>query len=166
MDFNSLFILVICYVFIKVKEVFVEVVYNSMVIRFGSILCEGFIIIVMLRFKELVVSIFGIKEENVDFFSVQGVLKIFKVIDVCFVVYGSFYYVLERMIVILKNSRFSLVKVLEVFDVDVLIVGVDECLYEFCELGGCMNILIVNGEVEVIFVKGIFFVLIVVILIV
>lgn len=51
-----------------------------------------------------------------------------------------------------------------VFDVKVLVVGVDECLYEFCEFGGCINVLFVNGEVEVIFVKVMFFVFIVVIL--
>ena len=163
-DLNSLFTSVICDVFIKVKEVSAEAVHNSMAIRLGSISREGFITTVMPRFKESVASILGTKEENVDLFSVQDAPKTSKAIDVRFAAHGSPYYAQERMTAILKNSRPSLAKALEVFDVDVLIVGVDECLHEPCESGGCTNILIANGEVEVISVKGTSFASIVAIL--
>ncbi|KAJ7384983.1 Cadherins are calcium-dependent cell adhesion protein [Desmophyllum pertusum] len=68
------------------------------------------------------------------------------------------------MTAILKNSRPSLSKAMAAFEVVVLVVGVDECLYEPCESGGCTNVLIANGEVEVISVKGASFASIVAIL--
>ena len=163
-DFNSSFTSVICSVFIKVKEVSAEAVHNSMAIRLGGISREGFITAVMPRFKESVASILETNEDNVDLFSVQGAPKTSKAIDVRFAAHGSPYYAPERMAAVLKNSRPSLAKALEVFDVDVLIVGVDECLHEPCESGGCTNVLIANGEVEVISVKGTSFASIVAIL--
>lgn len=93
-------------------------------------------------------------------------MKNLNVIDVCFVVYGSLYYVFECMRVFFKNSWDVLVKVMKIFKVDIFFVGVDECLNEFCMLSGCINVLFVNGDVEVIFVKKIVFVLIIVVVVV
>ena len=163
-DFNSSFTSVICSVFIKVKEVSAEAIDNSMAIRLGGVSREGFITTVMPRFKESVASILKTNEDNVDLFSVQGAPKTSKAIDVRFAAHGSPYYAPERMTAILKNSRPSLAKAMEVFNVDVLVIGVDECLHEPCESGGCTNVLIANGEVEVISVKGTSFASIVAIL--
>ena len=163
-DFNSSFTSVICSVFIKVKEVSAEAVHNSMAIRLGSSSRERFVTTVMSRFKESVASILKTDEDNVDLFSVQAAPKISEAIDVRFAAHGSPYYAPERMTAILKNNRPSLAKALEVFDADVLVVGVDECLHEPCESGGCTNILIANGEVDVISVKGTSFASIVAIL--
>ena len=163
-DSNSSFTSVICSVFIKVKEVSAEAVENSMAIRLAGISREEFITTVLPRFKESVASILDTSEENVDLFSVQDAPKTAKAIDVRFAAHGSPYYAPERMTAILKNSRLSLSKAMEVFHVVVLVVGVDECLYEPCESGGCTNVLIANGEVEVISVKGTSFASIVAIL--
>lgn len=70
------------------------------------------------------------------------------------------------MRVFFKNSWDVLVKVMKIFKVDIFFVGVDECLNEFCKLSGCINVLFVNGDVEVIFVKKIVFVLIIVVVVV
>ena len=153
-DTNSSFTPVICSVFIKVKEVSAEAVHNSMAIRLGGISRKAFIITVLARFKESVASILRTNEDNVDLFSVQDAPKTAKAIDVRFAAHGSPYYAPERMTAILKNNRPSLAKALAAFDVKVLVVGVDECLHEPCESGGCTNHLLANGEVEVISLKG------------
>lgn len=163
-DSNSTFTSVICSVFIKVKEVTAEAVHNSIAIRLGGVSRGGFITTVLPRFKESLASILQTSEDNVDLFSVQDAPKTAKAIDVRFGAHGSPYYAPARMTAILKNSRPSLSKAMAAFDVVVLVVGVDECLYEPCESGGCTNVLIANGEVEVISVKGASFASIVAIL--
>lgn len=163
-DTNSSFKSVICSVFIKVKQVSAEAVHNSMAIRLGGVSCKTFVSSVLARFKESVGSILQTDEDNVDLFSVQDAPRAPRAIDVRFAAHGSPYYAPEKMIAILKNNRPSLVKAMAVFDVKVLAVGVDECLHEPCESGGCTNVLLANGEVEVISVKATSFASIVAIL--
>ena len=153
-DANSSFTEVICSVFIKVKEVTAEAVHNSMAIRLGGVSREGFITTVLPRFKESLASILQTDEENVDLFSVQNAPKTPNAIDVRFAAHGSPYYAPERISAILKNRRPVLAKATKTFDVKLLVIGVDECLYESCKSGGCTNVLVANGEVEVISVKG------------
>lgn len=153
-DVDSSFTEVICSVFIKVKEVTAEAVQNSMAIRLGGVSREGFVTTVLPRFKETLASILQTDEDNVDLFSVQSAPKTQNSIDVRFAAHGSPYYAPERMTAILKSSRPLLAKAVEIFAVNVLIIGVDECLYETCESGGCTNVLYANGEVEVISIKG------------
>ena len=153
-DAMSNFTAVICSVFIIVKEVSAEAVQNSIAIRLVGVSREGFVTTVLPRFKETLASILQTDEENVDLFSVQKAPKTPNAIDVRFAAHGSPYYVPEWMTTVIKNNRPVLVKATKPFDVNVLIVGVDECLYETCESGGCRNVLIANGEVDVISVKG------------
>lgn len=155
-DANSSFAEVICKVSIKVKEVTAEAVQNSMAIRLGGVSRERFIKTVLPSFKESIASILQTKDGHVtvDLFSVQNAPKTQKAIDVRFAAHGSPYYTPERMTALLKNNRSVLAKVLtNILKVDVLIIGVDECLHKTCESGGCSNVLIANGEVDVISVK-------------
>ena len=152
-DLGSVFEQVTCSVEIEVKEVTAEAVQNSMAIRLESVSREGFVTTILPRFKESVASILQTDEENVDLFSVQNAPKTTNAIDVRFAAHGSPYYAPERMTAILKNNRPNLAKAIKVFDVKILVIGVDECLYETCESGGCTNVLLANGDVEVISVK-------------
>ena len=153
-DANSSFTAVISSVFIKVKEVLADAVQNSMAIRLGGVSREGFVTTILPRFKETLASILQTDEENVDIFSVQNAPKTSNAIDVRFAAHGSPYYAPERMTALIKNNRPVLAKATKTFEVNVLTVGVDECLYETCASGGCTNVLIANGEVDVISVKG------------
>lgn len=153
-DANSSFTAVISSVFIKVKEVLADAVQNSMAIRLGGVSRERFVTTILPRFKETLASILQTDEENVDIFSVQNAPKTLNAIDVRFAAHGSPYYAPERMTAVIKNNWPVLAKATKTFDVNVSTVGVDECLYETCESGGCTNVLIANGEVDVISVKG------------
>ena len=152
-DSNSSFSEVVCSVFIKVKEVTAEAVQNSIAIRLGGVSREGFITTIQPRFKESIAGILGTSEDNVDLFSVQKAPKNPNAIDVRFAAHGSPYYVPERMRALLKNSWDVLAKATKIFKVDILLVGVDECLNELCKSSGCTNVLLANGDVEVISVK-------------
>ncbi|XP_068725251.1 protocadherin-like protein isoform X1 [Montipora capricornis] len=152
-DSNSSFSEVVCSVFIKVKEVTAEAVQNSIAIRLGGVSREGFITTIQPRFKESIAGILGTSEDNVDLFSVQKAPKNPNAIDVRFAAHGSPYYAPERMRALLKNSWDVLAKATKIFKVDILLVGVDECLNELCKSSGCTNVLLANGDVEVISVK-------------
>ena len=163
-DVNSSFAPVVCTVSIHVKEISADAVDNSMAIRLGGVSRERFVTKFLQRFKESVAEILGTEEHNVDLFSVQSAPKDPTAIDVRFAAHGSPYYPAERMTAMLKNGRPRLAEAAKTFDVNILVIGVDECVHEPCRTGGCTNELIVNGDVEVISVKGTAFASIVAIL--
>lgn len=152
-DTNSSFSEVICTVFIKVKEVTAEAIQKSIALRLGNVSREFFVTTVQPRFKESIARILQTSEDNVDLFSVQKAQKTLKAIDVRFAAHGSPYYAPERMRAILKNSWDVVSKAMKIFGVDVLLIGVDECLNESCAPRGCTNVLRANGDVEVISAK-------------
>ena len=149
-DVNSSFSEVICTVFIKVKEVTAEAIQKSIALRLGGVSRKKFVTTVLPRFKESVAGILQTSEDNVDLFSVQKAPKTPDAIDIRFAAHGSPYYAPERMRAILKNSWDIVSKALKV---DILLIGVDECLNEACAPRGCTNVLRANGEVEVISAK-------------
>ena len=149
-DVNSSFSEVICTVFIKVKEVTAEAIQKSIALRLGDVSRKKFVTTVLPRFKESVAGILQTSEDNVDLFSVQKAPKTLDAIDIRFAAHGSPYYAPERMRAILKNSWDIVSKALKV---DILLIGVDECLNEACAPRGCTNVLRANGEVEVISAK-------------
>ena len=149
-DVNSSFSEVICTVFIKVKEVTAEAIQKSIALRLGGLSRKKFVTTVLPRFKESVAGILQTSEDNVDLFSVQKAPKTLDAIDIRFAAHGSPYYAPERMRAILKNSWDIVSKALKV---DILLIGVDECLNEACAPRGCTNVLRANGEVEVISAK-------------
>ena len=152
-DANSSFSEVICSVFIKVKEVTAEAIQKSIALRLGGVSRQKFVTTVLPRFKESVAGILQTSEDNVDLFSVQKAPKTPDAIDIRFAAHGSPYYAPERMRAILKNSWDAMSKALKIFEVDILLIGVDECLNEACAPRGCTNVPRANGEVEVISVK-------------
>ena len=149
-DVNSSFSEVICTVFIQVKEVTAEAIHKSIAFRLGGVSRKKFVTTVLPRFKESVAEILQTSEDNVDLFSVQKAPKTPDAIDIRFAAHGSPYYAPERMRAILKNSWDIVSKALKV---DILLIGVDECLNEACAPRGCTNVLRANGEVEVISAK-------------
>ena len=89
------------------------------------------------QLRRSIAKLFGLKDYNVDIFSVQLVQERPPFTDIFFSVYDGYYYQPAQLNGVLMCNRREIER--EV-GIDILIIGIDECLYEngFCD-GSCTN---------------------------
>ena len=149
-DVDSDFTPVISEVSILVKNIPAEALNKSVAVRLSGLSREDIVAEFLASFKKTVAGILETLEENVDLFSVQMAPGPHQAVDLRFAAHGSPYYAPERITALLKNARPKLTSIGKPYNIKYEVIGVDKCLHERCEAGGCTSFLTADGNFEVI----------------